>query len=236
MNRLIRSALLLAVGVGAVSSVASSAQTSSTVIRVLDPSELEGIAGVILLINPGDYRKSRALVTDTKGDATARDLNCAICTVTALDPRGLFVSRTTEFSASSHLFRLVLAIQPLIDIVGDPKAISIDLAINDSKGQPLTQHDVVIRPTLLTLEESNRLFLQSTGPKGHVSVRLRAGTYTVATLNRDTVSEAQFEITTAKERCSGSTVTCIVASRRSSGRMKPISLQLSDSNETPKPH
>lgn len=236
MNRLIRIALSLAVVGGiAVSSFGSSAQTSSTVIRVLDPSELEGIAGVILLINPGAYRKSQALVTDTKGDATARDLNCAICTVTALDPRGLFVSRTTEFSASSHLFRLVLAIQPLIDIVGDPKAVSIDLAINDSKGQPLTRHDVVIRPTLLTLEESNRLSVQGTGPTGHVNVRLRAGAYTVATLDKDSVSEAQFEISTAKGRCSSSTVTCIVASPRSSGRMKAISLELSSGNGQPKP-
>ena len=105
MNRLIRIAFSLAIVWGiAFSGVVLSAQTSSTVIRVLDPSELEGIAGVILLINPGDNRESQALVTDTKGEATARNLNCAICTVTAFDPRGLFVSRTTEFSGSESSF------------------------------------------------------------------------------------------------------------------------------------
>jgi len=68
MNRLIRIAFSLAIVWGiAFSGVVLSAQTSSTVIRVLDPSELEGIAGVILLINPGDNRESQALVTDTKG-------------------------------------------------------------------------------------------------------------------------------------------------------------------------
>ena len=74
----------------------------------------------------------------------------------------------------------------------------------------MAQHDVVIRPTVLTLE-NNRLSVQDTGSTGHVNVRLPAGAYTVATLNGDTVSEARFEIMTAKEQCSGGTVTCIVA-------------------------
>jgi hypothetical protein len=211
------------------------AQNPSTAIRVLDASGVEGIAGVILLVNPGDARKSEAFVTNAQGEAIPHDLHCEICTISAFDPRGLFANRTTEFSSSSSSFSLVMQLHPLIDTVGDSKAVSMELVINDSTGEPLTQHEVVIRPTVLTLE-NNRLSVQNTGPTGHVNVQLRAGDYTVATLNKDTASEARFEIMTAKEQCSSGTVTCIVASPRSSGRMKPISLQLSASNEPPKPH
>jgi len=125
-------------------------------------------------------------------------------------------------------FSLVIQLRPLIDTVGDPKAVSIELVIKDSKGEPLAQHNVLIRPTVMTLE-SNLLSIHNTGSTGHVNVQLRAGNYTVGVLNGDTVSEARFEITTAKEQCSSGTATCIVASPQSSRRMNPISLQLSSS-------
>src|SRR6185312_9429319 len=82
----------------------ASAQGPSNVIRVLDASGVEGIPGVVLLINPGDSRKSRALVTNTQGEAVTHDLHCGICTISAFDPRNLFASRTTEFSSSSSSF------------------------------------------------------------------------------------------------------------------------------------
>jgi hypothetical protein len=119
-----------------------------------------------------------------------------------------------------------MQLRPLIDVVGDPKAVSVELLINDSKGQPLTQHVVVIRPTVVTLE-NNRISVQNTSSTGHVNVQLRKGDYTVGALNGDILSEARFEIATAKEQCSSGTATCIVASPQSSRRMKPVSLQLS---------
>lgn len=202
------------------------AQSPSIVIRVLNASRIEGIAGVVLLVNPGDARQSEALVTDAQGKAITHGLHCEICTVSAFDPRGLFVSRTTEFSSSSTSFSLVMQLRPLIDTVGDPKAVSIELGIYDSKGEPLTWHDVVIRPTMLTLE-NNRLSIQSTGPNGHVNVELRAGDYTVAALNGDAVSQARFEIVTAKEQCPSGKVTCILASPQAPRHTKAVSLQLS---------
>ena len=231
MRRIVLSVILISTSV---LNGSLSAQTSSTMIKVLDPSEVEGIPGVMLLINPGDRRKSLALVTDAKGEANTRDLNCVICTITAVDPHGSFVSRTTEFLGSSARFSLVLAIQPLLNIVGDPKAVSIEIAINDARGQPWVQHEVVIRPTVMTLE-NNRLSVQNTGPTGRVNVQLRAGNYTVATLTGDTISEAQFEIVTAKEQCSSGTATCRVVSPRASVRVKPISLRLSNDNDSSKP-
>lgn len=201
------------------------AHNSSTVIRVLDASGVEGIAGVVLLANPGDARKSQASVTNTQGEATMHDLQCEICTISAFDPRDLFAGRTTEFSGSSSSFSLVMQLRPLIDTVADPKAVSIELVINDSKNEPLIQQNVVIRPTVMTLE-NNRLSVQRTDLVGHVNAQLRAGNYTVGVLNGDNALEVRFEITTAKEQCSVRTATCIVASPQSSFRMKPVSLRL----------
>ena len=220
--------LMIAINMGCVSNVAY-AQNASTAVKVLDATGVEGIAGVILLVNPGNTQKSRAFITNAQGEAITHDLQCEICTISAIDPRGFFDSRTTEFSSSSSSFSLVLRLRPLIDMVGDPKAVSVDLLIKDSKGQPLTQQSVVIRPTVVTLE-NNRISVQNTGPAGHVNVQLRSGDYTVGVLNGNSVSEARFKIATAKEQCSNGTATCIVASPQSSHRMKPISLQLSSNS------
>jgi hypothetical protein len=226
MNKLIYRlfSLTIAMGIGCAGDVAH-AQNPSPVIRVLDATGVEGIAGVVLLVHPGDARKSVAFVTNAQGEATTHDLKCAICTISAFDPRGLFTSRTTEFSGSSSAFSLVMQLRPLIDTVGDPKAASIEFVINSSKGEPLAQQNVVIRPTVMTLE-NNQVSVQKTDSTGHVNVQLRAGGYVVGVLNGDTASEVGFEIAPAKERCSGGTATCIVATPQSSRHMKPVSLQL----------
>jgi hypothetical protein len=226
MNKLIYGffSLMIAMGIGCAGDVAL-AQNPSTAIRVLDATGVEGIAGVVLLVNPGDARKSQAFVTNAQGEAITRDLRCEICTISAFDPRGLFASRTTEFSSSSSSFNLVMQLRPLIDTVGDPKAVSIELVISDSKGESLAQHTVVIRPTVMTLE-NNRLSIQKTDSAGHLKAQLRTGDYTVGVLTGDAISDVRFEITAEKEQCSGGTVTCIVASPQSSRHMKPVSLQL----------
>jgi hypothetical protein len=201
------------------------AQSPTTVIRVLDASGVEGIAGAVLLVNPGDARKSVAFVTDAQGEAITHDLQCEICVVSAFDPRGLFSSRTTEFSGSSSSFRMLMQLRPLIDTAGDPKAVFIELVINNSKGEPLVRQNVVIRPTLMTLE-NNQLSVQRTDAAGHVNAQLRAGHYTVGVLNGNSALEVRFEIAATREECSGGESTCIVASPQSSRRIKPVSLQL----------
>ena len=226
MNKLVCKlfALTIAVAICCVGDVAH-VQNRSTVIRVLDASSVEGVAGVVLLVNPGDARKSVAFVTNAQGEAITHDLQCEICMVSEFDPRGLFASRTTEFSSSSSTFSLVMQLRPLIDTVGDPKAVSIELVIHDSKGEPLAQHTLVIRPTVMTLE-NNRLSVQRTDSSGHVKAQLRAGDYTVGVLNGGAISDIQFEITTAKKQCSKGATTCIVASLQSSRHTKPVSLHL----------
>ena len=207
----------------------ASAQDASTLITVRDASGVEGISGVVLLVNPGDSRKSQAVVTNAQGETTVHDLQCQICTISAFDPRGLFLSRTTEFSSSSSSVSLLMQLRPLIEVVGDPNAVSIELVINDPKGQQLVKQSVVIRPTVLTLE-NNRLSVQETDSKGWVNVHLRAGDYTVGALDDNTVWEGRFVIANTKEQCS-SIASCIVTSPAASRRLKPIRLRLSASRQ-----
>jgi hypothetical protein len=232
MNKLIYRLTFLAIAMGMVCAAdAAPSQPPATVIRVLDATGAEGIAGIVLLVNPGDARKSEAFVTNAQGEAIAHDLQCEICTVSVFDPRGLFASRTTEFSSYSSSFSLVMRLRPLIDTVGDPKAVSVELVINDSKGEPLAQQNVVIRPTVMTLE-NNRVSVQKTDSTGHVNAQLRAGGYVVGVLNGNTASEVGFEIAPVKEQCSSDTATCIVAAPQSSRHMKPVSLQLPSTGQS----
>lgn len=219
---------VVAMGIGYEGNLAY-AQNPSTIITVLDASGVEGIAGVVVLVNPGDARKSDAFVTNAQGKAITHGLQCEICTVSAFDPRGLFATRTTEFSSSSSTFSLVMQLRPLIDTVGDPQAVSIELVIHDFKGELLAQQNVVIRPFVMTMEK-NRISIQRTDATGRLAVQLRVGEYAVGTLNGGTASEARFEIATAKEQCSNGAGTCIVASPQSSHRPKPIVLQLSSTS------
>ena len=217
--------LAVAIWIGGMGNVAH-AQNSSTAIRVLDANGVEGISGVVLLINPGDARKSQALVTNAEGEAMTHGLQCEICTITAFDLRSLFASRTTEFSSSSPSFSLVMQLRPLIDTVGDPKATSVELVIHDSRGEPLSQKNVVVRPLVMGIENNEQLSVQRTDGTGRLAVQLRPGKYAVGTLNGGSASEARFELATAKEQCSVGAATCIVASPQSSRHPKPVSLQL----------
>jgi hypothetical protein len=77
MNNLIYRLFSLTIAMGIVrAGDVAHAQNPSTVIRVLDASGVEGIAGVVLLVNPGDARKSVAFVTNAQGEATTHDLQC----------------------------------------------------------------------------------------------------------------------------------------------------------------
>jgi hypothetical protein len=205
---------------------AAYAQSPSTTIKVLDASGVEGIAGVVLLINPGDTRKSAAFVTNARGEAITNGLQCAICTISAFDPRGLFSSRTTEFSSSSPSFSFVMQLRPQIDTVGDPKAVSVELVIRDSKGEPVAQENVVVRPNIVTLEK-DQLSIQKTDAAGRVTVQLRAGEYAVGMMRGGAASEARFEIATAKEGCVDGAGICIVASPQPTRHLKAVDIQLS---------
>jgi len=225
MSKVSSWALLLAVAIwlGGVDRVVY-AQNSSTAIRVLNASGVEGISGVVLLINPGDARSSQALVTNAQGEAMAHGLHCEICVISALDPHGLFADQTTEFASSNPSFRLVMQTRPLIDTVGDPKAASLELVIHGTNGEPILRHDVAIRPLVMAMG-NNRISILKTDQTGRLSIQLSAGDYVVAVLNEGGPSEARLKVATSKEQCSIGTAACIVAPP-SSRYTKPVTLQL----------
>lgn len=179
--------------------VAGWAQNGGSVIRVLDQTGLRGIAGIVLLVNPGDSHHSSAFVTSADGRAFLPHLDCDLCTVTALDPTGLFVNKTTEFEGRSPSITLTLEVQPIIDYAFDPEAKDVAIAINGPDGKVLPNQRVAIRPTVMTFE-TNRSYRKTTDSKGFVRAKIRPGEYTVATVIGDIPWEASLRITEKTEQ------------------------------------
>jgi hypothetical protein len=78
-----------------------SAQQPLIRVRVTTQSLVEGLAGIVLLVNPGRLLRSQAFVTDSNGVALIPRPDCEICTISAIDPRKLFEEKTTEFNRTS---------------------------------------------------------------------------------------------------------------------------------------
>src|ERR1039458_2689675 len=88
-------------------------EESATVVHVLDKTEIGGIAGIVLLVNPGDLHKSQAFITDPNGFAYMPHKDCGMCVIAAFDPRGIFFNRTTEFDSRNLSVKLVLELRPI---------------------------------------------------------------------------------------------------------------------------
>ncbi len=169
-------------------------QSPPTLVRVLDPTGVEGIPGVVLLFNPGDSHHSLAFITDAKGRVSLPHLSCDICTVTALDPTGLFFSKTSEFDGRSASVMLILQVRPVIDVAGNPGAMDVKIKVYGPNGEPLSNQRVIVRPVVMTLE-ANWAYRETTDSMGLVSAQLRPGRYAVATLIGENSWEASVEIT-----------------------------------------
>ena len=198
------------------------AQSHSTVVRIVNATGVEGIPGIILLVNPGRALNSQALITDEQGTVVVPNLKCEICIISALDPRGLFFSRTTEFSGQSPSLTIVLEARPIIDTIGDPSSILLEFAVRNPEGESLPEHKVTIRPALVTVED-NWFDLLTTDSRGHVKVRLRQGEYAIGALVERRAMEAKFRMITGNDKCGESEVRCIQASRS----MRAIDILLS---------
>lgn len=178
------------------SSVATGwAQTGTTVVRVLDQTEVEEIPGIILLVNPGGSSvDNRAFITDAEGRATIPHFKCDICTITALDPTGSFFSKTTEFNGQSSSVTLILDVQPIIDRVSTPGAVLVTVAVYGPGGGILPNQRVMVRPNVMKLD-ANWSFQQTTESKGLISCQLAPGEYTVATIIGNIPWEGTIRIT-----------------------------------------
>jgi hypothetical protein len=201
-NAMTRNAIIFTVVIWIIStSIIGWAESPVTVVRVLDASQVEGIAGAVVLINLGSPQDSKAFAADKNGIAYISDLNCSTCVITAIDPRGLFFSKTTEFDRQSSSVTLILQLRPVIDKLGEPGAIFVNIAIHDQSGAAMVNRDIVVRPREMTLTpESNRFYKFTTDSKGQNKARLIPGDYSVAMLVDGKVLEAPSSIAVERSR------------------------------------
>jgi hypothetical protein len=168
-------------------------------VRVLNPTGVEGIAGAVLLVNPGRSDQSIAAITDKGGNASIPTLDCEICTMTVADPTGLFGPSTTEFNGRSSSITLTLPLKPIIDVVRKPGSISCKLLVLGPGGAPLAKQQVVIRPNQLTLEV-NWVSRAVTDMSGFVTADLVPGEYTLATLLGNEAFQHRFDVPKGKSQ------------------------------------
>lgn len=194
---------------------------AATLVRVIDGTGVEGIGGVVLLVNPGDQRKSQVFLTNADGHAYLPHLNCEICTITALDPRGVFFNKTTEFSGQSSSVTLTLQLRPVIDTVGCPHCIWVNIAVHGPADEPLLHQSILVRPSEMRLN-SNGLYTETTDSKGQIKVQLTPGEYTVATLLEGKAWEAPLRVASESKR------------RNAKQGAEPIAVRLSAASPTPR--
>jgi len=219
--------LMFAIKMGCMSDI-THAQNLVTTVQVLDAAQ-HGIVGIVILVNPGNYLDSKAFITNEQGEVVIQGLECEICTISAFDPSGVFMNKTTELSGSVSRFNLILRSIPLYDIVGRP-APWFELEIRDSKGVTLRDHAIVIRPELLTFE-NNKVFTKRTDLRGIVKSRFMPGDYTVGAVIDGLGLDVRFKIVSSKKQCTDISVTCVVAPKSSSHLVRRISIQLPKSGQ-----
>jgi hypothetical protein len=207
------------------------AEDAATLVRVLDVTEVEGVAGVVLIVNPGSALRSRAFITDAGGQASVPHPNCSICTITALDPTGSFFDKTVEFDGRSKSIRLILRLRPVIDRVFDPGAIRVKVAVYGPSGEPLPNQSIVVRPAVMTLD-ANWFIPGATDPNGLVTIELPPGEYTVATLLGEKPWEAPLRIAESNSKCAKKAQKCIDSSLRASPPQQTATARLSAASVT----
>jgi hypothetical protein len=182
----------------------------STVVRVLDASGAP-YANAVVLVNPGWYGDSIALVTGRSGTATLPSLDCKVCVVTAIDPRRMFLDKTTEFEGGTPSVTLTLRVRPVIDIMFDPKAIKVDVQVKAPDGKAIAERPVLVRKKVGTMED-NTFSVGRTDRQGRISLKLRPGQYVLASLVSGRFLEAPLNLEPAvKRKCSEVESDCYIA-------------------------
>jgi hypothetical protein len=176
-----------------------SAQAPLIRVRVADQSLIEGLAGIVLLVNPGGVNHSQAFVTDSTGVALIPRPDCEVCTISAIDPRKLFEEKTTEFSRNASSVNLAMRVLPLIERICDPGAISVQISLIGPNGSLYANRPAVLRPSVISLGESS-FWPFITATDGVIDTGLVPGCYTIAGLQNETPVEAQFCLSERKSK------------------------------------
>lgn len=231
---MVRTLIRFVIAIGIISaSIAAFGEDRATVVRVQDQTEIGGIGGVVLLVNQG--RNFRAFVTDAHGQAPVDHLNCDICTVSAIDPSGLFFSRTIEFDSRKSLVTVILGLRPGIDRIGYPGTIVANIKVYGPAGDPLSNQLVVIRPAATILDsnsDTNWIYTEITDSNGGVSATLLPGDFVVAAILGEKPWEATFHIEKSKIKCRPKARNCIDPSFRASPPTQDVVAHLSATSAT----
>lgn len=207
--------------------IAASATARSTVVHVQDSSGA-AMADAVVLVNPGERHKSLALVTDRGGDVALPATRCEPCVVTAIDPRQLFQSKTTEIEGNPPLVTLVLPVRPIVDRAGDPTAMKTTLEITAPDGKPLRHARVIIRSQVVTMED-NSFTAVTSGRDGLIALMLPPGDYVAASFMKGGFLEATFQVAPdVQERCSEKRTECLLSAARRAAPGKPTLVRLTD--------
>jgi hypothetical protein len=210
-------------------SLAGRGQTAGTLIRVLSQNGIDGIAGVLLVVNSGNSHGSQAFVTDSDGNAHIPHMDCSICIVTAIDPRGLFFDRTTEFDGQRKLVALTLKVRPLVERVCSPGSLQVNVTVYGPDGEPFSNQTIAIRPAIMTFDKS-WYYIDITSSKGLTSAELVPGGYIVAALIAGKPWEGSFQVGANKQDSAGNPARCLDAADKAAHRTRIIKVRLSEAD------
>jgi hypothetical protein len=231
---MIRTLVRCAIAIGIIShSILSYAQDQATIVRVQDQTQIGGLAGIVLLINPGNTHYSKAFITDVNGQASIPRMDCKICTITAFDPQHLFYDKSIEFDSQSTSLNLILRIRPIIDRIGIPGSIKASVVVYGPSGALLQNQNIVVRPTVIVLgsdADYNRVMIETTDSSGSVTNELIPDKYIVATIIDGKPWETVFEIFKSKIQCRAKARNCIDPSFRPSPPTQNVEAHLSAVN------
>jgi hypothetical protein len=196
-------------------SIISRAEDPATIVRVQDQTQIGGIAGIVLLVNPGNFHNSKVFITDALGQASIPQMDCKICTISALDTRHLFYDKTTEYDGRSTSVTLTLELTPTDCRLWIPGSIDVTVTVFGPGGEPLPNQSVVIRPTVMKLDtesDSNRAVALITDSRGLVSAELVPGDYVIATIIGEKPWESTLRIVGIQSKCTAKMQKCIYSS------------------------
>jgi hypothetical protein len=228
-----RSILIAAIAVWMSSSCIMGATQNTTIeVRVLNQTQVEGVSGAILLVNPGINGRSKAFIADEQGFARIPYLHCSPCVITAIDPTGLFISRSTEFDGHSASIKLILPIRPHYEMVGTPGAVPISMVVTNSDGTLMVNSKVIIHPQEIVLTpESNWFWTATTDSKGQIKDELPPGEYILAKFENGKVWETPFSVAPEiEQKCAYAKETCINSLAKKSKTKKSINVILLEHN------
>jgi len=210
------------------------AENPEIAVNVYVGDESEGVEGIVLLVNSGRANESSVSITDEEGKAYLPALNCNTCIITALDPRGLFYAKTTEFGGRTKSVVIFMQIRPVINKVGDPGAMWVDIIVHDPTGTPLAKQNVIVRPRDVTLTlESNWFYTDTTDSKGRIRAKLLPGEYIVARLTNGEVMEASFSVKVKQSKqCAEEEEKRIQSSFTNTNTVHFLTVRLSEASST----